>query len=386
MARPTAVHFGAGSIGRGFLGQLLCDAGYEVVFVDVQPDLIAALNERRRYPLRFVSAEEQRTVEVGPVRAVDGRDSEAVAGEVARAGCLSTAVGAGALPHIAGPLADGLARRSDPVTLLICENLPDPAGTFRDLLSARGGRNLEGAFGKRIGLAPCVVSRMVPVPDPTLLRDPLEVIAEPYARLPVDAAGIVGPPPPIPGLEPKENFPAYVRLKLYVHNAGHAAAAYHAFPRGCTYIHEAMEDPYIASEVDGVMREGCAALHCAEGLDEAYLTGYREDLLHRFRNPHLGDTVARVARDPARKLAPEDRLIGAAKTALAHGIPPEHLARALAAALRFHPEGDPSASRIQKLLEEGGPLRVLRETGGLPEDHPLTRMVLRACEEETRGE
>ena len=34
--RPTVVQFGAGAIGRGFLGQLWCEAGYEAVFVDVR--------------------------------------------------------------------------------------------------------------------------------------------------------------------------------------------------------------------------------------------------------------------------------------------------------------------------------------------------------------
>lgn len=378
MARPTAVHFGAGSIGRGFLGQLLSEAGYEVVFVDVQPELLAALNERRSYPLRLVSAEGERSLEIGPVRAVDGRDARAVADEVERAGCISTAVGAAALPHIARPLADGLARRAAPVNLLICENLPDPAATFRDLLAANGGLELERAIGERIGLVPCVVSRMVPVPDPAALRDPLEVVAEPYARLPADRSGIVGTPPPIPGLELKENFEAYVRLKLYVHNAGHAAAAYHAFPKGYAFIHEAMNDPEVAAEVEGVMREGSEALHRSEGLDKGDLRSYREDLLDRFRNPHLGDTVARVGRDPARKLAPEDRLTGAAKRALAHGLIPHHLARTMAAALRFRPEGDPSADRIHALLEDGGPQRVLREICGLPEDHPLAKLVLDA--------
>ena len=377
MTRPTAVHFGAGSIGRGFLGQLLSEAGYEVVFVDVRPDLLAALNARRSYPLRLVSEKGERALEVGPVRAVDGRDGAAVATEVARAGCISTAVGAGALPHLAEPLAEGLSRRSDPVNLLICENLPDPSGTFRELLAGQGGPELERDVGERIGLVPCVVSRMVPVPDPAVLRDPLEVIAEPYARLPADARGIVGDPPPIPGLELRENFPAYVRLKLFVHNAGHAAAAYHAYPKGYTYIHDAMNDGEVAAEADGVMREGAEALRRAEGLDEGYLREYRDDLLRRFRNPHLGDTVARVGRDPERKLAPEDRLVGAAKLALAHGISPGHLARAVAAALRFRPEGDPSADRIQSMLRDGGPAQVLREVCGLPEGDPLAEWVIK---------
>ncbi len=373
----TAVHFGAGSVGRGFLGQLLSEGGYEVVFVDVRPDLLAALNARRAYPLRLVSAAGERRLTIGPVRAVDGRDAQAVADAVARADLVSTAVGEAALPHIAGPLAAGLARHETPIHLLICENLPDPAGAFRALLAGREP-SLAARFGVSVGLVPCVISRMAPVPDPTPGGDPLEVVAEPYARLPADKQGFVGPPPPLPGLEPRDGFGAYVRLKLYVHNAGHAAVAYHGFARGHTFIHEAMADPFVAREADGVMREGCETLHRADGLSIAYLDEYREDLLERFRNPYLNDTVVRVGRDPARKLGPEDRLVGAATAALAHGIPPVHLARAMAAALRFTPPDDPSAERAQALVAEGGVPLALRELSRLSPDSPLVRMTLEA--------
>lgn len=376
MSRPLAVQFGAGSVGRGFLGQLLTESGYEVLFVDVRADLIAALDRRGSYPLRLVSDEEQYTVTVSPVRALDGRDFEGVASAVAAASLVSTAVGGSVLPQIAGPITVGLMRRDTPVNLLICENLPHPAATMRDLLVACGGRELSEALGTRVGLAPCVISRMVPLPDPAASPDPLEIVAEPYARLPVDAAGLVGDPPPIRGLEPKVNFGAYVKLKLFVHNAGHAAAAYHGFLRGHTFVHEAMKDLAVASEVDGVTEEGCEALRRAEGLASKELAEYRQDIIHRFYNPYLGDTVARVGRDPLRKLAPDDRLVGGALLALTHGILPRHYAAAIAAALRFQVEGDPSSERLEALVRDREIAAVLADVCGLAPDDPLVRLIM----------
>ena len=44
-----AIHFGAGKIGRGFIGALLSQAGYEVCFADVDPQVVEAINRRGGY-------------------------------------------------------------------------------------------------------------------------------------------------------------------------------------------------------------------------------------------------------------------------------------------------------------------------------------------------
>ena len=54
-----AVHFGAGNIGRGFVGLLLHDAGYEVVFADVADALIAQLAEADHYQVHEVGEDPQ---------------------------------------------------------------------------------------------------------------------------------------------------------------------------------------------------------------------------------------------------------------------------------------------------------------------------------------
>ena len=103
----TAVQFGAGNIGRGFTGQLFSESGFEVVFVDVVPEIVEALNERHGYTIR-IAAEPEQDVRVNNVRAVSGMDSGAVAVEVAGADIACTAVGVNVLESIAGAMAAGL--------------------------------------------------------------------------------------------------------------------------------------------------------------------------------------------------------------------------------------------------------------------------------------
>jgi mannitol-1-phosphate 5-dehydrogenase len=88
----TAVHFGAGNIGRGFVGLLLHRAGYEVVFADVAAPLIDALQATPSYRVHAVGLESS-TETVQGYRAVNSRtDEAALLKEIATADVVTTAV------------------------------------------------------------------------------------------------------------------------------------------------------------------------------------------------------------------------------------------------------------------------------------------------------
>jgi len=373
----TALQFGAGSIGRGFMGQLFSESGYEVVFVDVVPEIVSELNARRSYPLRIAGNGIQELT-IRNVRAVNAADEDEVANEVASASIICTAVGASALPAVAKLLTRGLCRRTDPVNIIICENLPKPAETMKQLLLENAPPFLKPFIEQKVGLVEAVVARMVPVQQRAPGSDPLAVTVEPYKRLPVNALGFIGPPPNIVGMEPKENFQAYVDRKLFAHNAGHAVAAYLGHLKGYRYIHEVVSDPELRAKVRAAMDETGAALIRKHGFDPQEHSEHIEDLIARFGNVALGDTVARVGRDPIRKLARDERLVGGALLAMEYGVEPKTLAEAVAAALHFREPGDQSAERLQEMLREHGIDHVLQCVCGLEPNHPLAEMVKNA--------
>jgi mannitol-1-phosphate 5-dehydrogenase len=185
-----------------------------------------------------------------------------------------------------------------------------------------------------IGFVDTVISRMIP-PLPSELRhqDPGLIIVEPYKELPVDAAGFVGPPPEIVGMIPATPFPFYAERKLYIHNAGHAVLGYLGYQRGYRYGYEALADPPILVIVRGAMAESQQALEKKYGLAAGSLSPYIEDILVRFGNRALGDTLVRLGRDPIRKLGPQDRLVGAALNCLAQEVKPDNLIKGIVAAL-----------------------------------------------------
>ena len=102
-----AVHFGAGNIGRGFIGLLLSQAGYEVCFIDVNEELVSELKARGEYPVTLASEGHETTVVKGITALNSASEPEAAARAVAEADLVTTAVGVNILKFIAGTIAEG---------------------------------------------------------------------------------------------------------------------------------------------------------------------------------------------------------------------------------------------------------------------------------------
>ena len=347
--------YGAGSIGRGFIGPLFSQAGYEVAFVDISRPLLDALNRRHSYRYT-VAAEPPYEIQVNGVRGVDGRDEEAVAEAIAGCELMAVSVGAAVLRKAAPLIAKGFSRRmkenGKPLNLLICENLKDAAPVLRGWLSDALPEEDRALLDTHCGLIEAAIGRMVPIALPNA-DDPLHVTVEEYGFLPVDRDAFIGEPPEADGLVPYSPFAYYEERKLYLHNMGHAICAYLGLKQGCESICEAVSDPYVRLLAQSAMSEAAAMLSVKYGIPFARVYEHAEDLLLRFGNKLLGDTCERVGRDPLRKLQAGDRFAGALSQCFHYGVSPVYIALGYAAALR-HVTADPRAAE-----------KIAVDTGGL---------------------
>ena len=348
-----AVMYGAGNIGRGFIGQVFHDSGYEVVFIDVKRDVVSALNERRQYPLNIVSHEGVREVLIDNVRAVDGTDAQAVAQEIASCDIMATAVGVNVLPFIAPNIAKGIEARGDrPLNIIICENLMDSADVLRGLI---GEHISDAALLDNVGLIEASIGRMVPIMTPEMQQgDILLQWTEPYCELPLDEKGFIGPIPALKYIVPFTPFRFYEERKLYIHNLGHASAAYLGNLRGYEYIWQAIADPEIEGQVRLAMQQSALAISHAYGVELSTLEAHIDDLLFRFTNKALMDTVSRVGRDPLRKLKPADRFQGAIERCAKEGVDNRPILVCMAAALKFQRADDTASQDMQQMIAAEG--------------------------------
>ncbi|MFC0672784.1 mannitol-1-phosphate 5-dehydrogenase [Brachybacterium hainanense] len=363
-----AVHVGAGNIGRGFVGLLLHEAGYEVVFADVQEALIAALQQADSYTVHAVGSAGSDTV-VDGFRAVNSAsEKDAAVAEIASADVVTTAVGAHILRFVAPVIAEGIAARpagSPRLAVMACEN----AINATDILEAEVRRAYTGEdLDARAVFANTAVDRIVPAQAPDA---GLDVTVETFFEWAVDRTPFAGGEPDIPGVTWVDDLEPYIERKLFTVNTGHATTAWHGWAAGIEKIADAISDPEIRAKVAGTLAETATLLVAKHGFSMEQQQAYVAKILERFANPHLPDTVERVGRAPERKLSRHERIIAPAAELAERGLDHGSLLQALAAALRFTPEGDEEVTRVQALLAGGDADVTTATLTGLEEEHPL---------------
>jgi mannitol-1-phosphate 5-dehydrogenase len=367
-----AVVFGAGRLGCGLVGQALHAAGHEVVLVSRDPATAAHLDRAGGYRVRLVEGGAATTIDVSGVTGLALADRAAVTRAVAEADLVATSVGAHRLDGVAPALADGVrARGTRPLDVLAFENGEDPAGR----LAALVGAALEGV-PHRLGVAGVLAERIVSrVVGDVAGDEPRTFVADAAPRFVVDATRLVTELPHLPGMVLAEDFAAWVARKLSVFSAGHVAAAYLGALKGYRYVHAAVRDAQVRTLVAATMAEGQAGLAARYGAAVAGGSAHLEQVLRRFANAGLDDPVHRVAREPLRKLAAGERIVGTAVRAAEAGVRPEALATVAAAALCF----------FRRTGGTGHPAEVLSRVSGLDAGTELGASILTRCTELSPG-
>lgn len=339
--------FGAGKIGRSFIGQLFSRSNYEVIFVDVDPVLIAAMNEKKSYRV-VIKAEQDKEILVRHVRAVSGMEVNAVAEELSKVSIMAVCVGKNVLEKIIPTIAKGLMLRYEKKPLLtldiiIAENMRSAGKFMRERLAAC----LPSTYpmDKLVGIVETSIGKMVPImPQSEIEKDPLLVYAEQYNNLILDRKGFVGAVPHVDGLNPKENIKAWVDRKAFIHNMGHATVAYYgAFKHPkAKYIYEVLEDLQVYNFVRDVMLQSAEILHVIYPSDFSLedLENHIDDLLLRFQNRALQDTIFRVGQDLPRKLSFDDRFIGIIRLAIDNEMNYDKIMKAMTYGLYFKTTDD----------------------------------------------
>lgn len=362
---PTAVHFGAGNIGRGFIGLLLHEAGYDVVFSDVNATLIGLLNSTPSYRVIEAGAGGTEKTVTG-YRGIDSSaDPDALVAAIASADVVTTAVGPNVLRFVAPAIAAGILARpvsAGPLAVMACENALGATAILREEVLKHAPAD---EVGVRAVFANTAVDRIVPEQT----GEGLDVLVEPYCEWAVESTPFGAAVPDIPGAHFVPDLAPYIERKLFTVNTGHATTAYHGRLAGHATIAAALGDAAVRSAVEAVLGETAEFLVAKHDFPAAEQQAYLQKTLERFSNPAIDDSVERVGRQPLRKLSRHERFVGPAAEIAEAGGSATALLGAMAAALRFDAPGDEEAVRLQAMLRDG--TDIVAEVMGLTPDDDL---------------
>ncbi len=361
------IMYGAGNIGRGFIGQTFANSGYSVGFVDINEEVIGQLNKDHTYPVKVVTNDGVEVQPVNNVYGIDGKNIDLVSDEIASADIMATAIGVNVLKFIAKPIALGLKKRFEnnakPFNIIICENLIGADEFLRELVISYIPEYADRVKNE-IGFVEASIGRMVPVVVKEEGENPLTVFVEPYNILPVDKDAFKGEIPEVKNLYPFAPFNLFIQRKLFMHNMSHAVCAYLGYQRNYKYIYESVKDFDIKYVAYKALTQSAVALTKENGVDIEPLISHADNLLYRFTNVALADTVERVGKDTIRKLGNNDRIIGAINLCEKHNVPCEYICIGAAAGMHFAPEADANSVEVCNFAKENGPEETLKKYCG----------------------
>lgn len=376
-----AVHFGAGNIGRGFIGEILAANGFSIQFVDVNEAIINALNDRHTYEIE-IAEDGKRHILVENVSGINNRlNPEEVVNAVAEANIITTAIGPNILPFIAELIAKGIQKRqadgnNNPIDVLACENMIGGSQFLLEEVKKYLSEENEAYVEEFVGFPNAAVDRIVPA---QIHEDPLFVVVEPFNEWVVETSRMKNRDLQLEGVHYEEDLEPFIERKLFSVNSGHATSAYTGAHAGAKTILEALQIPAVKEQLHAVLAEIRSLLVAKWNFDEEDLVAYHNVIISRFENPFIVDDVVRVARTPIRKLGYDERFIRPIRELKERGLSYSNLLETVAYVFKYNDPNDKQSVQLQVMLSENDLPKVVADVTSL-EDQELINEIVASIE------
>ena len=364
-----AVHFGAGNIGRGFIGEILSKNGFEIYFVDTNKAIIDELNTRHSYEIGIASSSPEKISVSGLFGINNGENPEDVIEAIAQADIVTTAIGPNILPYIAELVAKGIQKRKEEnkqvqIDIIACENMIGGSEFLEKKVAEYLSDSDKVYLANYIGFPNAAVDRIVPGQKH---EDLLYVEVEPFCEWVIDESQIKNKSFKLEGVHYASNLEPFIERKLFSVNSGHATVAYSSAYKGYKTILEGLQHKEILSALKGVQKETRALLLAKwpQYFTEEDLMSYHQMIISRFANPKIIDEVTRVARTPIRRLGYDERFIRPIRELNERGLSYQNHLDIVGKIFAYQDENDSQSVQLQEKLSTMDFQRLIEEVTGL---------------------
>lgn len=371
-----AIHFGGGNIGRGFIGEVLNKNGFKIAFVDVNKEIIDALNDKHEYTIELAQ-EGTPQIKVNNVYGINnGTHPEEVIAAFEQADIVTTAIGPKILPYIAPLIAKGIQKRrvgqsTQSIDVIACENMIGGSTFLKEEVSKHLAKEDMDYLEHYIGFPDAAVDRIVPLQSH---EDKLFVSVEGYKEWVIDESKLKNTDLRLEGVHYAPELEPFIERKLFTVNTGHATTAYVGKYEGYKTIDEALKDEKVKKQVENVLAETGALMVEKWQFDAEEHKAYITKILSRFMNPFISDDITRVARTPMRKLGYDERFIRPIREASERGLETDSLIKTVAKALVYRDSNDEESQQLEKLLEDKSVETVIREVTQLKDETVIEKI------------
>ena len=372
-----AVHFGAGNIGRGFIGETLAANGFGIDFVDVNETIIDALVERGEYDIQL-AAPGKKKIHISNVTGINNaKNPEKVVEAIKTTNMVTTAIGPKVLKIIAPLIAQALSARvkenHEPLDVIACENMIGGSQLLKEEVYKHLTDEDKAEVDKYVGFPNAAVDRIVPIQHN---EDPLFVSVEDFKEWVIDESQMKNPKIRLEGVHYAPDLEPYIERKLFSVNTGHATVAYTGKALGYETIREAVKDDRVVDQVTRVLAETRSLLLAKWDFSKEELEEYHAQVINRFKNPYISDDIARVGRTPIRKLGYDERFIRPIRELKARGLDYTALLETVGKIYHFDEPADAESQKLQQMLKDEPLKEVVLETTGLKDDPDLVEEII----------
>ena len=375
-----ATHFGAGNIGRGFIGEILAKNGFSIEFVDINETIINALMSRKGYTIELAEESKQQ-IQVANVTGINNqKNPEAVVESVATSQIVTTAIGPNILPFIAELIAKGIQKRkanqvTEKLFVIACENMIGGSQFLFEKVKAYLTQEDLDYVNQYVGFPNAAVDRIVPIQHH---EDPLFVSVEPFSEWVVDKTQMKNPELVLSDVEYVDDLEPYIERKLFSVNTGHASVAYTGASLGYQTIDEAIADEKVLTTLENVLKETGSLLIAKWQFDPQVHQAYAQKIVARFKNPYISDAITRVARTPIRKLGYDERFIRPIRELHDRNLSYQQLLTVVGLIFNYRDEKDEQSVELQKMLQNESLEAVVRKVTQLTDETLIAEIVAAA--------